>query len=94
MPDSETTARTLTLVNRKGLHARAAARFVQVVDGFEAEITVEKDGQSVSGVSIMGLLMLAATCGSQIAVRGTGPEATAAVEAVAALVEDGFGEND
>ncbi|MEM7695801.1 MAG: HPr family phosphocarrier protein [Pseudomonadota bacterium] len=94
MPDSDGPAARLTLVNSKGLHARAAARFVRTADTFNAELTVEKDGQAVNGRSIMGLLMLGAPVGSEILVRGDGPDAAAAVAAVTALVADGFGERD
>jgi phosphocarrier protein len=86
--------RSLTMVNRRGLHARAAAKFVQTAGGFEADITVAKDGQTVDGRSIMGLLMLAGVNGSTIVVTARGAEAVAAVDALAALVASGFGETD
>ncbi|WP_026782143.1 HPr family phosphocarrier protein [Pleomorphomonas koreensis] len=86
--------RELKILNKKGLHARASAKFVQCVDRFEAEVCVLKDGQSVSGTSIMGLMMLAAGIGSFIEVRATGREALDAVEAIAALVNDRFGEGE
>ncbi|WP_187969659.1 HPr family phosphocarrier protein [Aquibium microcysteis] len=84
--------RDLEIVNQRGLHARASARFVQVAGAFEAEITVEKDGMTVGGTSIMGLMMLAASPGCCIRVSAAGPDAAAAVEAIAALVADRFGE--
>ena len=84
--------RSLEIVNEKGLHARASARFVEVVERFDAEAEVSRDGMTVAGESIMGLLMLAAARGSVIEVRTTGPEAEALAEALAALVADRFGE--
>jgi len=86
--------RHLVIANKRGLHARASARFVQCVDGFDAEITVSRDGHSVAGNSIMGLMMLAAGIGSEIRVEAAGPEAAAAMEAITALVESLFGEED
>ena len=84
--------RTLTIANPRGLHARASARFVQIAAKFDAEITVAKDGTSVSARSIMGLMMLAASCGSTIEVSASGREAQNALAALAALVEGRFGE--
>ncbi|MEM8663962.1 MAG: HPr family phosphocarrier protein [Pseudomonadota bacterium] len=84
----------LTLVNRKGLHARAAARFVQTVEAHKAGVSVIKDGQRVDGRSIMGLLMLGAPCGSTIEVHVAGDEADNAAQALTELVGDGFGERD
>ncbi len=78
--------------NRKGLHARASAKFVKCAEMFDAEVTVTKDGQAVGGTSIMGLMMLAASPGSEIQMSATGPDAPAAIEALRKLVEDGFGE--
>jgi phosphocarrier protein HPr len=92
--DSGAIARELRILNKKGLHARASAKFVQCVDRFEAEIYVLKDGQSVLGTSIMGLMMLAAGIGSSIEVRASGPEAEAAIEAISALINDRFGEGE
>ena len=92
--DSGAIARELRILNKKGLHARASAKFVQCVDRFEAEIYVLKDGQSVLGTSIMGLMMLAAGIGSFIEVRASGREAEAAIEAISALVNDRFGEGE
>lgn len=86
--------RELTIVNGRGLHARASAKFVKCAEGFDADLTVSRDGQSASGVSIMGLMMLAAGEGSIILVEARGPQAALALEAIAALVASGFGETD
>ncbi|MEM8633237.1 HPr family phosphocarrier protein [Roseobacter sp. A03A-229] len=83
---------TLKIVNEKGLHARASAKLVEVVEGFDASAEVLKDGQSASGDSIMGLLMLAASKGSFIDIRTSGPDADALAEALTALVANKFGE--
>ena len=85
-------SRTLKIVNEKGLHARASARFVEVVEKYDAQAEVEKDGMKVSGDSIMGLLMLTAPRGSSITVTTRGPEAAALADALEALVGDYFGE--
>jgi phosphocarrier protein HPr len=84
--------RDLTIVNKRGLHARAAAKFVQTAERFEAEITVTKDATTVGGTSIMGLMMLAASPGTAIRVTAEGPDAEDALEALATLVADYFGE--
>jgi len=83
----------LEIVNEKGLHARAAAKLVEVVEGFDASAEVSLDGQSSGGDSIMGLLMLAASKGKTIDVRVWGPDAKSLAEALARLVEDRFGED-
>ncbi len=83
---------TLEIVNEKGLHARASAKLVEVVEAFDASAEVSKDGMSASGDSIMGLLMLAASRGSTIDVQTAGPDADALAEALTALVADKFGE--
>lgn len=85
--------RTLLITNKKGLHARAAAKFVKCAGAFEAEVEVEKDGQTVSGRSIMGLMMLAAAPGCSIKVRASGSDATAAIDAISELVDGKFGED-
>lgn len=85
-------SRELLIINKRGLHARASAKFVQTVDSFDAKITVSKDGMSVGGTSIMGLMMLAASPGCSIMVEAEGAEAEAALEAIAALIADKFGE--
>ncbi len=87
-------ARVLRIVNRKGLHARASARFVETVERFDAEAHVARDGLRVNGASIMGLLMLAAAQGSEIMVETRGPEAAALLQALEALVAGRFGEED
>ncbi len=79
--------------NRRGLHARAAARFVKVAFDFDAEIMVAKNGTSVSGRSIMGLMMLAAGPGTELEISATGGDAAAAVAALVALVNSGFDES-
>lgn len=84
--------RTLRIVNEKGLHARASAKFVETVERFDATATVEKDGERVAGNSIMGLLMLVAPQGSVITVSTDGPQAQPLIEALTALVEGFFGE--
>lgn len=87
------TVRTLKIVNEKGLHARASAKFVEVVEGHDAQASVTKDGMTVSGDSIMGLLMLAASRGTEIDVATTGAEADKLAEALDALVANRFGED-
>lgn len=82
----------LTICNKKGLHARASAKFVKCAEGFDAQVRVTRDGQTVGGTSIMGLMMLAAGQGSTIVVEAEGPAAPEAIEALTALVESGFGE--
>jgi phosphocarrier protein len=84
---------TVVIRNKRGLHARASARFVTLAHGFDAAVTVTKDGASVAGTSIMGLMMLAAAPGDTIDIAGEGPEADAAVAALVALVEGKFGED-
>lgn len=84
----------LTIVNRRGLHARASAKLVKLVENFEADVNVSKDGQTVGGTSIMGLMMLAASPGCSIRVSVTGSDAEAAMTAISDLVENGFGEED
>lgn len=89
-----TLSRSLTIVNRKGLHARASARFVETVEAHDAAATVSRDGQTVGGNSIMGLLMLAAARGSEILVTCSGPDAEALMAAIDALVAGKFGEDE
>lgn len=85
--------KTLVITNAKGLHARAAAAFVKTADKFDAEVTISKDGESVSGHSIMGLMMLGAACGSEILVTCSGAQAADALSALEKLVDDKFNEN-
>lgn len=84
--------RTLKIVNEKGLHARASAKLVEVVERHDATAEVSRDGLSASGDSIMGLLMLAASKGTTIDVETSGPDAEKLADALAALVADKFGE--
>ncbi len=84
--------RELPIVNQRGLHARASAKFVQTVNRFNAAVTVEKDGVSVGGNSIMGLMMLAASPGCCIRVSATGAEANEVIAALETLIADRFGE--
>jgi phosphocarrier protein HPr len=89
---SDTVHRSLRIINEKGLHARASAKLVEVVEGFDARAEVSREGQSASGDSIMGLLMLAASKGTTIEVQTSGPDAEALADALEALVADRFGE--
>ncbi len=83
----------LTIVNQRGLHARASARFARTAECFDAEISVTRDGVTVGGSSIMGLMMLAAGPGSTVLVQSKGPQAREALEAIVSLVESGFDED-
>jgi phosphocarrier protein len=90
-------ARVFAISNKKGLHARASAKFVQTVEKFDAEVRVKRCGEcgdAVGGTSIMGLMMLAAAPGTSITVEATGREAAEVVEALAALIDSRFGEVD
>lgn len=84
--------RNFDIVNKRGLHARASARFVQLAESFDAEISVTKDGVSVGGTSIMGLMMLAASPGCCISVSASGPDAAKALDALDGLIANRFGE--
>lgn len=86
--------RTLNICNAKGLHARASAKFVKCAESFDAEISVSRDGLTVPGTSIMGLMMLAAARGCEVEVEATGPEAEKALEALDDLVGKRFGEDE
>lgn len=88
MPNS----RDLLIINKRGLHARASAKFVQTVSGFDATVHVTKDGTTVGGTSIMGLMMLAASPGCSIQVSATGSQAGEVLDALETLVADKFGE--
>lgn len=83
----------LTICNQRGLHARASARFVRTAECFNAELSVTRDGVTVGGTSIMGLMMLAAGPGSKILVQSRGPQAREALEAIVDLVKNGFDED-
>ena len=87
------TKRSLKIINEKGLHARASAKLVEVVEGFDAHAEVSREGLTASGDSIMGLLMLAASKGTTIDVETSGPDAEALADALEALVADKFGED-
>ena len=82
----------VAITNKRGLHARASAKFVTLASGFNADVTVSHDGSSVTGTSIMGLMMLAAGIGDNIEISASGPEAEAAVAKLTSLVLDKFGE--
>ncbi|MEE9375225.1 MAG: HPr family phosphocarrier protein [Rhizobiaceae bacterium] len=86
------TKRAVVIVNERGLHARASAKFVKLAETFDAEIFVEKDGNQVGGTSIMGLMMLAASIGCKINISATGEEAIKALDAIEELIGDRFGE--
>ncbi|MBV1695733.1 MAG: HPr family phosphocarrier protein [Hyphomicrobiales bacterium] len=94
MNDKNRPTANVLIVNRKGLHARASAKFVKCAENFDANITVTKDGQSVGGTSIMGLMTLGASKGTTIRIDAEGPEGPEALEALVALVADGFGEEN
>jgi phosphocarrier protein HPr len=85
-------SRELLIINKRGLHARASAKFVQMVEKFDAEVWVTRGHETVGGTSIMGLMMLAAGPGTSVTVSANGPEAQAAIDAIAALVADKFNE--
>jgi phosphocarrier protein HPr len=87
-------SRTVTITNKRGLHARAAAKFVTLAERFGASVDVIRDGQTVSARSIMGLMMLGAGIGSKIELTAEGWDAREALDALAALVEAGFNEQD
>jgi phosphocarrier protein HPr len=86
--------REIRITNRRGLHARASAQFVKCAESFDANVSVTKDGQTVGGTSIMGLMTLAAAPGCTIELAADGPDAEAALDALAKLIEEGFGETD
>ncbi len=90
---SVTVRAELTIRNKKGLHARASAKFVKCAEVFDAHIRVTREGQTVGGTSIMGLMMLAAGQGSSIVIEAEGAQAREALAALTALIEDGFGED-
>jgi phosphocarrier protein len=86
--------REMAICNRKGLHARASAKFVQTVEKFDADVRVMRCGEVVGGTSIMGLMMLAASPGTSITVEATGKEAAEVIDALTALINSRFGEDD
>ena len=91
-PPERSVRKVVTIANKRGLHARAAARFVKVSAGFDAEISVAKGDIIVSGLSIMGLMMLAAWPGTEIEIRAVGPQAVLAIAALEALIANKFDE--
>src|SRR5436309_10459915 len=93
-PRQGSVIRVLEIRNKKGLHARASAKFVQTVEQFDAEVWVTKGHETVGGTSIMGLMMLAAGTGSSITVEAVGPQAAEVIEALSELVNSRFAEND
>ena len=86
--------RTFEIVNRKGLHARATAKLVQCIDGFDAEVTISRCGETVGGNSIMGILTLGAGLGMTITVTASGSEAGQAMAAIGSLIANRFGEDE
>jgi phosphocarrier protein HPr len=88
-----TISKELAIMNQRGLHARASAKFVKCAEGFDANITVSKDGQTVPATSIMGLMMLAASIGTSVMVEASGPQADQAMIALETLVADKFQED-
>ncbi len=93
-PSAPVLSRVVTIPNKRGLHARAAAKFVMMAERFGASVEVLRDGQAVSARSIMGLMMLGAGKGAELELRAEGWDAKEALEALAALVESGFDEQD
>ncbi|RWP00841.1 HPr family phosphocarrier protein [Mesorhizobium sp.] len=91
-PETDQIVRDFPIINQRGLHARASAKFVQLASGFDASVHVEKDGVKVGGTSIMGLMMLAASPGYSIRVTASGPEARQVIDALEQLVASRFGE--
>ncbi|MET0313912.1 MAG: HPr family phosphocarrier protein [Hansschlegelia sp.] len=93
-PGEGSVARELAIANKRGLHARASAKFVQTVERFNATVRVSRNGETVGGSSIMGLMMLAAGKGTTIHVEAEGADAEEAIAALTALVENRFGEEE
>jgi len=85
--------RELTIVNQLGMHARPAAQVVRTASAFKADVEIVRDGMAVNAKSIMGVMMLAAECGCSVVVRASGDDEAAAVDALAKLVSEGFGED-
>jgi len=94
LPPTDTFVRDVPITNKRGLHARASAKFVQMVEQFDAEISVTRNSETVGGTSIMGLMMLAAGIGTTIRISARGPEAERALDALSDLVTRKFGEED
>lgn len=93
VPSDRALCQRLTICNKRGLHARASARFVRTAEMYDADISVTKDESTVGGTSIMGLMMLAASPGSTILVQARGPQAREALDALADLIDCGFDED-
>ena len=89
-----TVSRVLEICNKRGLHARASAKFVQTVEKFDAQVTVTRGSETVGGTSIMGLMMLSAATGTEIAIEAKGKQAADVMDALVELVTGGFGEED
>ena len=87
------TSQAVTVVNQLGMHARAAAKFVHLATRFQAQVRVARETRQMDGKSIMGVLLLAAACGSVVTISADGPDEREAVDALAALVQSGFGED-
>ena len=94
VPAEEALVRVIEIVNQKGLHARASAKFVQTVEKFNAEVRVARGGERVGGTSIMGLMMLGAAPGTSITVEAFGPQAGEVLDALEALIASRFGEDE
>ncbi len=92
--NSQSLTREMPIINMRGLHARASAKFVKTVESFEAEVAVSKDGTTVGGTSIMGLMMLNAGPGSSIHVAASGPQGADVLDALEALIADRFQEGE
>jgi phosphocarrier protein HPr len=92
--DDNPIVRVLEITNKKGLHARASAKFVQTVEGFDAEVKVTRAGETVGGTSIMGLMMLSAGPGTSITIEARGSQATEVMDAICDLIGKRFGEED
>ena len=93
-PADDALVRVIVIVNQKGLHARASAKFVQTVEKFNAEVRVSRGGERVGGTSIMGLMMLGAAPGTSITVEAFGPQAAEVLDALETLIKDRFGEEE
>lgn len=91
--DDDSVSREMMILNRQGIHARPSALFVKTASKYECDIFVEKDGEEVNGKSIMGVMMLAAECGSEVHLKAEGPDADEAVAAIASLIANKFGEH-
>lgn len=91
---TDSVSREVPIINKRGLHARASAKFVQTVERFNAEVSVTRNGETVGGTSIMGLMMLAAGIGTSVVISAVGPQAQEAVDALSELMATRFGEEE